>query len=104
MCKKCPIYRETASSWKKVFEAGVIGTADDLADNGDKESAPAIVLPVSPVGGGHAIAGLQRRLDEIFMSESDRRRIGIFCCSHFGSCVLGCNIRNQLLLYELRKI
>lgn len=77
MCKECPICRQTASSWKKVFDAGVVGTADDLASNDDQETTPAIVVPVSHVslthpvgGGGLAIAGGQRLRDEFLLSES----------------------------------
>lgn len=43
-CKICPICRIKVRSWKKVFEAGISGTAEDL--DASVPVGPAVVLPV----------------------------------------------------------
>jgi hypothetical protein len=45
-CKICPICRIKVSSWKKVFEAGIAGTAEDLDASVPAGPMPAVVLPI----------------------------------------------------------
>ena len=64
-CRKCPICRVNVSSWKKVFEAGTAGTADDLDSSVVAALLPAVVLPVaSPVA-------LVRIQNDISSSDAD---------------------------------
>jgi len=62
-CRHCPICRELATSWKRIFDADIAGTADDLADHVDEESAPAVLLPITS---GASVVHSHRYTHDVF--------------------------------------
>lgn len=71
MCSKCPICRQLAVSWKKVFEAGVVGTADDLAVGDDiQDLAVGDDRQASATSPTFALQEGQRHRDEFSLSDS----------------------------------
>jgi hypothetical protein len=71
-CRTCPICRVQVSSWKKVFEAGTAGTADDLDGSVVAVLLPAVVLPeASPVAMARIQNDISSSDDDVDSSSSE---------------------------------
>lgn len=65
-CRSCPICRQQVGSWKKVFDMGIAGPADDIAPH-DVDVDPPTLMPASPVVN---IPPSQHRDDAVVLSSS----------------------------------